>query len=88
MESTAKFHSLPCPSGDDLRIQSAILCYVLGEGHREETIPQLARRFSSEDGEGDAVERAVRELVGAGLLRIERGKVVPGGTSLVGDQVQ
>ncbi len=78
---------LACPSYEDLRIQSAILGYVVGEGHHEETIFELARKFS-EDGEDDAVERGVRDLVGAGLLRIEGARVVPGRTSLAGDRVR
>jgi hypothetical protein len=74
---------LACPSYEDLRIQSALLGYVLGEGHHEETIFELARRFST-DGEGDAVERAVCDLVGGRLLSIDAGKVVPGPASVAG----
>jgi len=32
----------------------------------------------SSAGDGDAVERAVRDLVGGGLLSIDAGKAVPG----------
>jgi hypothetical protein len=44
-------------------------------------IPMLALRFNAEFGQGEsgsAVERAVRELVCDGRLRMQRGKVVPG----------
>lgn len=70
---------LSCPSYDDLRMESAVFCYVVGEGHHDKTIPELSWELSSlSDGvEGDAVERAVREFVGAGLLRIDGGRVVP-----------
>ncbi len=68
---------IACPSYDDMRTQAAVLGLVVGEGHHGLTIYELARRYSAA-GDGDAVERAVRDLVGQGLLSIDAGKVVPG----------
>jgi hypothetical protein len=69
--------ALACPSYEDMRIQSAILGFVVGEGHNDLTIFELACRYSHANN-GDRVERAVRDLVGSGLLSIDAGKVVPG----------
>jgi hypothetical protein len=68
---------IACPSYEDMRTQAAILGLVVGEGHHEATIFELARRYS-DASDDDAVERAVRDLVGSGLLSIDAGKVVPG----------
>jgi hypothetical protein len=66
---------LACLSYDDIRSQSTVLAHVIGEGHSDETILDLALHLSLD--EGDSVERAVRDLVGGGMLRIDKGKVVP-----------
>lgn len=68
---------LACPSYEELRARSAILAYVVGEGHEDESIFELARKFSPSP-DSDAVERAVRDLIGERLLTIEAGKVGPG----------
>lgn len=78
--------ALVSPSYEDLRAQSVVLAYVVGEGHHDKTIVELACRFS--EGEGSAVERAVRDLVAGGLLSIDRGKVIPCITSVVGQLVE
>jgi len=78
--------TLACPSYEDLRIQSAVLGFVVGEGHHDLTIFELAHRFSQD--EGNAVERAVRDLVGVGVLTIEAGKVVPRLVSLTGQPIE
>jgi len=70
---------LACPSFDEVRIHSAVLAYVVGEGHHDETIFGLALMFSP-GPESAAVEMAVRDLVGEHLLKIEGGKVTPGRT--------
>lgn len=67
-----------CLSDDDLRIQSAVLTYVVGEGHHDKTIIELAWELAPHDDDSDAVERAIRELVGARLLSMKKGEVVPG----------
>jgi hypothetical protein len=68
-----------CPSYEDLRVRSAILAYVVGESYHDLTILDLAVELSPTD-DSDAVERAVRDLVGEELLSIDGGKVVPGQT--------
>ena len=68
---------LSCPSYEELRARSAVLAYVVGEGHHDETVLALARKFSPNAG-STAVEQAVRDLVGQLLLTIDRGRVVPG----------
>lgn len=73
---------MACPSYDDLKTELEILTYVVGEGHHDKTIIELALEFSESDDEGHAVERAVRELVGARLLSMNRGRVVPGKAAL------
>lgn len=53
----------------------------LGERFTHLTIPELSFRLSAElgqGGEGSAVERAIRELVRSGLLRMDGGRVIPG----------
>jgi hypothetical protein len=76
---------LTCPSYDDLLVESGVLGYVVGDGHHDKTAPDLGRIFSGGNrNTSAAVERAVRELVGAGLLRIERGRVLPGHMALAG----
>jgi len=66
----------PDPLYEELRARFAVLAYVVGEGHHDETVLALARRFSP-SGNSAAVEMAVRDLVGEGLLTIDSGKVVP-----------
>jgi hypothetical protein len=65
-----------CPSYEGLRARFAVFAYVVGEGHHDETIFALARRFSP-SADSSAVEMAVRDLVAEGLLSIDGGRVVP-----------
>jgi hypothetical protein len=65
------------PPYEELSVRSAVLAYVVGEGHHDETIFALADWFSP-SGDSDVVERAVRDFVGAELLTIRGGKVNPG----------
>ena len=57
----------------DADVQRAILVLVLGAHPMWRTIPELAREIDS----GDAVERAVRDLVGIGLLECRGVSVRP-----------
>jgi hypothetical protein len=67
--------------GEDARIESALLQRVLDLHPTQVTAAELLRDLAGEDadfGARDAVERAVRELTGAGLLhRTEDGLVTP-----------
>jgi hypothetical protein len=47
-----------------MAVQRAVLALAIAAHHKLLTIPDLAREID----QGDAVERAVRELVGVGLL--------------------
>jgi predicted transcriptional regulator len=60
---------------EDERAQSAVLALVLSEHPTQFTICELAREIDVD--EGDGVERAVRDLVGVGLLRCEGASVLP-----------
>lgn len=48
---------------EDASVQRAVLSLVLEAHPRQLTIPELAREIA-----GEAVEHAVRDLVGAGLI--------------------
>jgi hypothetical protein len=54
----------PHPESEDASVQRAVLALVLAAHPEQRTIPDLAREID----QGDAVERAVRDLVGVGLL--------------------
>jgi hypothetical protein len=63
----------PRPERDDESVQRAILSLVLDAHPKSLTIPQLAREIDR----GDAVERAVRDLVAVGLLECRGISVEP-----------
>ena len=68
------------PAEQDARTEGALLALVLAEHPTQLTVFDLTRELceSPEDfAEGDAVERAVRDLVGAGLLHCQGGFVLP-----------
>lgn len=69
------------PAKADKRIEWAVLSFLLDEHPDHQlTIPEVSRALnagSEDQGDDDAVERAIRELVGAGLLHCERGFVLP-----------
>jgi hypothetical protein len=65
---------------DDIRDQAVVLTFVLTVNPDHLTIPQLARALKSEAKtlkRPDAVERAVRDLVGVGLVQIDGGLAKP-----------
>jgi hypothetical protein len=68
------------PAAQDAQAEHVVLAFLLDEHPAQLTIPEVSRAlnaapdsFSTED----AVERAIRELVGAGLLHCQRGFVLP-----------
>ncbi len=67
--------------GEDARVESALLQRVLDLHPARVTAAELVRDLAGEDadfGARDAVERAIRELIGAGLLhRADDGLVTP-----------
>ena len=67
------------PLDVDQPVQASILALVLSEHPAHLTVSELALAMNqSRDGDGDEeVERATRELVGAGLLHLAAGFVLP-----------
>ena len=68
------------PAAEDHKTERAALALVL-DGHPDHlTIPEISRAMNERPGDfssEDAVERAIRELVGAGLLHLSGGLVSP-----------
>ncbi len=77
---------LPPTESDDARAQRAILAFVLDQHPAALTIREIAREFSS--SEGAEAERAIRDLVGAGLLRCEGASVLPTRAALHADRLE
>lgn len=69
------------PAKEDRAIEQAVLLFLLGEHPDHQlTIPEVSRVLNERPddfGSEDAVERAIRELVGAGLLHCQGGFVLP-----------
>ncbi len=68
------------PAEADRKSERAVLVFLLEEHPSQLTIPELSRALNARQGSfesDDAVERAVRELVGAGLLRCQGGYILP-----------
>jgi len=64
----------PRPEREDESVQRAVLSLVLAAHPKKSlTIPELAREIDR----GDAVERAVRDLVGVGLLECRGISIKP-----------
>lgn len=64
----------------DLRDQRVVLTYVLDLNPTHLLVPQLVQEIGGgieEFKEGDALERAVRDLTGLGLLQCPSGLVMP-----------
>jgi hypothetical protein len=75
----------PPTAKQDIRDQGVVLMHVLHRHPTLLTIPDLAREVTgaSEDfGEGDAIERAIRDLNGVGLLHCPSGLAVPSPAAL------
>jgi hypothetical protein len=73
-------HDPVSPAAEDRKVESAALAFLLAEYPNQLTIPEVSWSLnprSEEFAEGDAVERAVRQLVGADLLHCREGFVVP-----------
>jgi hypothetical protein len=60
--------------------ERAVLTFLIDEHPSQLTIPEIARTFYAPPADfqkSDVVERAIRELVGAGLLHCEGAFLVP-----------
>lgn len=74
----------------DDRDQAAVLAYVLALHPAQLTIPDLVREVTAgatEFRENDRMERAIRDLTGAGLLNCPGGLVVPSRAALRFDEL-
>lgn len=68
------------PAEEDRQIETAILAFVFDQHPTHLTLAELALAMSHgrEDfAAEDEIERGIRELVGAGLLRVVGGLVLP-----------
>lgn len=67
------------PDTQDAKVEHAVLGFLLHEHPDRLTIPEVSRAMNSfsDFNSEDAVERAIRELVGAGLLRCQGAYVQP-----------
>jgi hypothetical protein len=68
------------PAAQDAKAERAVLAFLIGEHPNQLTVAEVSwalNNGSIEFEAEDAVERAIRELVGAGLLRCADGFVLP-----------
>jgi hypothetical protein len=73
-------HGPAMPAAQDAQAEHAVLAFLLDEHPSQLTIPELSRALNAVPDSfsaHDAVERAVRELDGAGLLHCDGGFAVP-----------
>lgn len=69
-----------CPAAQDAKAERAVLAFLVSEHPNQLTVAEVSWVLNDglvEFETEDAVERAVRELVGAGLLRCSDGFVLP-----------
>ena len=81
----------PSPGAEDAKAERVVLAFLLEEHPSQLTIPELSRALNAESGgfdSEDAVERAVRELVSAGLLHCQGGFVLPTRAALYFERLQ
>jgi hypothetical protein len=68
------------PRTQDANAERIVLAFLLKEHPSQLTIPEVSRALNADPGGfrgDDAVERAIRELNGAGLVRCASGLAVP-----------
>jgi hypothetical protein len=75
----------PSTAGEDTQAQRAVLAFVLDQHPATLTICEIAREMGCK---GDDAERAIRDLVGAGLLRCEGASVLPTRAALHVDRLE
>jgi hypothetical protein len=79
MDCRQSISPLPC-SAEDARAQSAVLSVLLGEYPAQLTTSELSRQLVEDPddfGQRDAVDRAVRDLAGIGLVHRQGSFVLP-----------
>jgi len=78
-------------AAQDVQAQRVVLAFVLEEHPARLTIPELCRAlYAHQDdfGSDDAVERAIRDLDGAGLLSCHGGVAAPTRAALYFDRLE
>jgi predicted RNase H-like nuclease len=73
-------HDPAGPAAQDVKAERAVLAFLINEHPNQLTIAEVSWALSDGSVEfeaEDAVERAVRELVGVGLLRCSDGFILP-----------
>jgi hypothetical protein len=73
-------HNLTPYAAESRQAERVTLAFLLEEHPAQLTIPEVARALYAHPSDfesNDAVERAIRELVGAGLLHCHQGFVLP-----------
>jgi hypothetical protein len=79
------------PDPKDKKVERAVLAFLIFRHPKRLTIPKLARLLNKENSDlesDDAVERAVRELVEAGLLECQAGVALPTRAALYFDALE
>jgi hypothetical protein len=79
------------PAEVDRKTERTVLAFLCDEHPTQFTIPELSRTLNADPGDfasDDAVERAVRELVGAGLLRCQGAFVLPTWAALYRERLE
>lgn len=69
-------HSCKLPADQDAKTELAVLAFLLDEHPSQQTIPEVSRALNAgaeSSGAFDAVERAIRQLDGAGLIHCKGG---------------
>lgn len=75
----------PDCSAEEIQAERVVLAFLLDEYPSRLTIPELCRALYAHPNDfnsSDAVERAVRELDGAGLIHCDGGYAVPSRAAL------
>ena len=76
-DAPAGFLKLTAQDAEDQRV---VLAFILGEHPAQHTIPEVSRALYAgpiDFKDDDAVERAIRDLVGGGLLHCQGRFVLP-----------
>jgi hypothetical protein len=71
---------IPLPTDQDTQAELAVLAFLLDEHPTQLTIPEISRALNAVPDSFsafDAVERAIRELDGAGLVHCRDGFAIP-----------
>lgn len=79
------------PAAQDAKAERAVLAFLLNEHPNQLTVAEVSWALNRDPDEferDDAVERAVRDLVAAGLLRCADGLVVPTRAALHFDRLE